>query len=253
MRPLLFLLALVLVPSPSAAAQISAVYEVRWLGLRIATSRVEARVEGGEYRLQLVSDYAALLSSGRITGEATGRVEGERVLPRRYSLGATGDPERQSLVEFERGEARRITITPPLEPDWPQGRVPLRPEHQRGVVDPLSALVLAAIRAGEEGAACRTTLPVFTGVSRFDVTLSPMPAPRPRRGEAQAAAPAPLTCRITFTPISGHRPANQTVRVVQQAREMRVEFEPQATGGTRLPRRIEIPTRWGTVSIVRRG
>ena len=245
-------LLLVALSGPAAADTIEATYEVRWIGVRIATARVTASIEGQRYSLALDSRYSVVVSRGRIIGRVEGQLAGRRVLPAVYSLGSSGEPEQRSAMAFEGGNARRITIEPPLPPDWNTGRIALQPQHQRSVVDPLSALVLAALHAGvSRDDACRSTLPIFSGVSRFDVVLSPAETPRPRRGERREGPP-PISCRIRFVPIAGHRPANVTVRELERAPAMRVEFEAEPTGNIRMPQRIEIPTRYGTVSITRR-
>jgi hypothetical protein len=245
-------LALVLsLAASSVAKAVEASYDVRWLGVRIATARVTGAFEGQRYSLSIDSRYAVLISRGQITGRAEGELRGGRVLPTAYRLGASGEPEQRSAMTFEAGAARRISIEPPLPPDWNVGRIPLEPQHQRDVIDPLSALVLAAVRAGaSRDDACRSTLPVFSGVSRFDVVLSPA-EPRPLRRGERREGPPPIACRIRFVPIAGHRPANVTVRELQRAPAMLVEFEPELTGNVRMPRRIEIPTRYGTVSVTR--
>lgn len=238
--------------APAVAATVSATYDVRFAGIRIATAQVNSTIAGGDYSMDLTTRYNVLLYSGTITGRVSGRLVGDRLQPRDYSLASSGEPERRSAITFDGGNARRIVIEPPLEPDWNEGRVILRPQHQRGVLDPLSGFVYAALRAGsDEANACRTTVPVFSGVSRFDVALSPA-EPRPAQAGGRAPrGPDVVSCRIRFVPIAGHRPANATIRALQSASAMRIEFERATSGPARLPHRIVIPTRYGTVSIQR--
>lgn len=242
-----------------AAAQdsVTATYDVRYLGIRIATARIDGGMENGRYRLTLESRYSVVVYSGTITSRVLGALAGDRLVPGNYTLEATGDPQRRSAIAFENGAAKTVTIVPPLEPDWNEGRVALQPQHMRNVLDPLSGFVLASMRAGANPEdACRTTVPVFSGVSRFDVALEPIPAaPVPANaGRApRREGPDVISCRIRFVPIAGHRPVNQTVQALQAAESMRIDFERRLTGTVRLPHRIEIPTRFGTVSIRRTG
>lgn len=237
-----------------ASDGLKATYDVRFAGIRIATARIAASLNDTVYTMDFTSDYSVLFYSGTISGRVVGRIAGERVQPQDYMLGSTGDPPRRSAMSFDGSTVRNITIEPPLEANWNEGRIVLQPQHRRGVLDPLSGLIYAAMRAGTgEQDACRTTVPVFSGVSRFDVALSPV-EPRPIRAAANSRqTPDVISCRIRFVPIAGHRPANQTVRVLQASSTMRVDFERAVTGNVRMPYRIEIPTRFGTVAIQRTG
>jgi hypothetical protein len=240
--------------SARAAEEAVTTYDVRFAGIRIATSRVATTVRGSTYRMDFSSDYSVLIYSGRITGTATGRIEGdrERLRPASFTLGATGDQPQRSTIGFVGNVARRIAVEPALPPDWNQGRVQLRPQHSRNVLDPISGVLFAAMRAGgDERSVCRTTVPVFSGVSRFDVVLSPAEGRVVRAAMGGRRQPDVISCRIRFVPIAGHRPTNATIRALVEATGMRVDFDREATNGFRAPRRIEIPTRYGTVAIQR--
>ena len=67
------------------------------------------------------------------------------------------------------GNVSALAIVPPL--DEKPDRVPLKDVHKRGVVDPVSALLMPATSAGSltEPANCNRTIPVFDGAARFDV------------------------------------------------------------------------------------
>ena len=73
---------------------------------------------------------------------------------------------------LQAGNVAAIDIAPPLD-DKPD-RVPIAEPHKRGVVDPVSALLMPVAGRGEpmDPENCNRILPVFDGASRFDVTLS---------------------------------------------------------------------------------
>ena len=70
------------------------------------------------------------------------------------------------------GNVAAVEITPPL--DEKPDRVPLKDEDKKGVVDPVSALLMPAITRGKliDPANCNRTIPIFDGAARFDVVLS---------------------------------------------------------------------------------
>ena len=65
-----------------------------------------------------------------------------------------------------------VEITPPI--DQKPDRVPVKDGDKKGVVDPVSALLMPAVSAGNliDSANCNRTIPIFDGAARFDVVLS---------------------------------------------------------------------------------
>lgn len=233
----------------AGVSAVDAVYEVRFAGIHISTAHITGRFEGPSYRLDLDSHYSVFLYSGTITGHVTGKLVGDRLVPEHYSLASSGDPEHRSAIDFEGTTASKVGIEPPLPPDWDLGRIRLQPKDSRDVVDPMSALVLASLRAGGDPAeACKATLPVFSGVSRFDVVLTPADANLRRRNRSPRDT---IACAARYLPISGHRPSNRTVQAIAASTGLSIEYDVVPIGPVRLPRRIIIPTRLGTVTIER--
>ena len=233
----------------------TAFYEVRYAGIRIATSKVTGLVDGSAFRMSIDSEYNVVFYSGTLTGRVSGKRQGERILPQNYSMVSGGDPEYRTSIEYDGATARKIILEPPLEPNWNEGRVPLKPEHSQNVFDPMSAFVFASLRAGQDGDnACNTTVPVFTGLSRFDIVLQPRAAKAvPARAIAKRKTQiATISCTARFVPIAGHKPSNQTIKALTEAANpILIDFDAVPTGPVRMPRRIEIPTRFGTVVIDR--
>jgi hypothetical protein len=251
LRAAALVLPLLLAALPAAAQ--STVYEVRWAGIRIATATINGALEDGNYAMTLDARYRVLVWSGTVSGRVEGRVLNGRLVPRTFRMRSSGSPANASEMDFEGGAARNIRIEPPLPADWNNGRVPLRPEHQRGVLDPMSAIFQMAFTAGADPeSACGRTLPVFTGTTRVDIGTSPRPTPV-TRASARASEPPPgPSCTLSFMPVAGHRPVNATIRALQAARDIRVEFDAEATGAVRLLRSMHVPKSYGTLSIEKR-
>lgn len=242
--------------SPLAAQDVgTAFYDMRYAGIRIATSKVTGSIDGNSFRMSLDSEYSLVIYSGTVTGRVSGRRQGERLIPQSYSMMSGSDPEYVTKIEYDGTHARKIIIEPPLEPGWGDGRVPLKAEHSQNVFDPMSAFVMASLKAGQDiNSACAASLPVFTGLSRFDIVLSPRPAPaKAARVLARSkTSPAVISCAARFVPIAGHKPSNQTIKALtESASPILIDFDVELTGPVRMPRRIEIPTRFGTVVIER--
>lgn len=251
LRAAAVLVSLLLAALPAAAQ--STVYDVRWAGIRIATATINGALEDGNYAMTLDARYRVLVWSGSVSGRVEGRIVNGRLVPRMFRMRSSGSPANASEMDFEGGVARNIRIEPPLPADWNNGRVPLRPEHQRGVLDPMSALFQIALTAGlDPESVCGRTLPVFTGTTRVDIGTAPRAVPVTRASARANERPPGPSCTLRFTPVAGHRPVNATIRALQAARDMRVEFDAEATGTVRLLRSMHVPTSYGTLSIEKR-
>lgn len=241
--------------APGLAAEVGSIYyDVRYAGIHIATSKISGSVENNAYNLSIDSDYSVVFYSGTVSGRVNGKRQGDKIFPQTYLMASGGEPEYRTGIEFEANAARKITIEPPLEPNWNEGRVPLKPENSQNVLDPMSALVFASLHAGLDAKnACNTTLPVFTGLSRFDLIFSPQET-KPTAARAvpkKEDGPPIIRCKVRFVPVAGHRPSNLTIKVLTETTSISIDFDAEPVGPVRLPRRIEIPTRFGTVVVAR--
>src|SRR5690606_35840702 len=111
---------------------------------------------------------------------------------------------RRISLAMSRGRVKQETIDPPL-PHRPD-RVPLTQEHKRGVVAPISALLMPVLSKGgpQEAGNCDRTLPIFEGTERFDIRLSYL---RTEMVKTQKGYEGPaVVCRASYDAIAGHRP-----------------------------------------------
>ena len=69
-----------------------------------------------------------------------------------------------------------------------QDRVPVTAAHTRGIIDPVSALLMPTQGRGEplDPDNCNRTLPVFDGATRFNVVLSYAELPARSRSPAMS-------------------------------------------------------------------
>jgi hypothetical protein len=141
-----------------------------------------------------------------------------------------------------------VTALSASEPKPHPDRVELTEAHRRGIVDPLTALLVP--RAGDGApneAACRRTIAVFDGRRRFDLKLAfkRMDTVKAERGYAGPA----VVCAVTFQPVAGHRSSSTMVKFLSQGRDIEMAFVPVA--GTRLlaPFRITIVSMLGNLVV----
>jgi hypothetical protein len=244
-RLILLTLALVLAARPGdATLDEDAVYDLSIAGVPVGAAGLTVSRDGGRYAIDGRADIGFLMFGGEGRARSEGAAAGAGFRPDRYRLAYQGvrRPGRVE-IDFRDGEAVRTLREPAPETfdDPGEERAPLEPVHLRDVVDPLAALVVpAAADAGAE-TVCRGVLPVFSGYVRFDLALSGG-APDPEGGVA---------CGVTYRPVAGHRLDSASVRRMSAPGAVRLSMAP-LDDGLWAPRRLALPTRFGTFEMVRR-
>ncbi len=190
--------------APAAAEPVSVSYRamagVRPIGegaltLTLEGNRYAASVEG------LLTAPLTTLADKRAFAEVAGTLVRRALLPDRYAAGvARSRTAVRVAVTFADGAVGSLSIEPRAPPD--PKRIPLAERHRRGVVDPVSALIVPAAGPGYAPlSACSRMQAVFDGWTRYDVALFPS------RVETVVLHGTPLTtfvCRLRSQPVAGH-------------------------------------------------
>lgn len=236
-------------PAPDAhagGASFNATYGITLGGFPVGEADVDARSDGRRYDIEIqarVTGIAGLVSNGRGAATASGRVDGERVVPSAFAVNsASSRASRTVRMGLSGGSVSAVEIVPPL-PEHPD-RVPVRSSHRRGVVDPVSAFIFPGRnrRAIDDPAQCERTIPVFDGASRFDIVLS---YGETRTIQKPGYSGSVLVCRARFRALAGHRPGRESVRFMEENRDMAVWLAPIAETDSLFPLRIEVRTQIG--------
>jgi hypothetical protein len=241
------------VATPGGAARadsrLEAHYSVSVAGLTVGKTDVAVVIGGSEYT-STASGRASGLLRTLVTGEGTlgtrGAVLDNRLMPANFSARTVGDDETSAVtMTLEGGDAKDITAET-SDPD--AERVPLTAEHRKGIVDPLSALLVQVGGTGVVAAAeaCQRTLPIFDGRRRFDLTLS---YKRIDQVKAKGYAGPAVVCAVAFKAIAGHRVGSPLVKYLGGGREIELTLAPIA--GTRLlaPFRLSIANMLGNIVV----
>lgn len=238
----LFAAALLAVAPPALAkdgwpAEVAAVYKVTFNGFEIGNFRFTSKLDGEKYTLEGSSKLSVVLGAFKWRGvfKSTGAIGEDGAEPTAYDFGYRSGSKRGSVkMTLDGGGISRVALDPPKEPS--RSTVPLKPEHMRNVVDPLSAIM--GLTRHDSGDPCRRKLAVFDGQRRFDLALSRAPGQGPR-----ARSGGIYVCRIAYAPVAGHKANKENKALSEGVIEVVMRHVPDAN--LLAPSKITIPTAWG--------
>ncbi len=233
-------------PKTAAPVEIGGQYTIYFNGFNIGDVRLDQRHSGRSYIASSTVELSALLGAFHWKGETrvAGTVSGGVVRPSGYDFDFAGSSASGLVrMRFDEAGVSELTALPetPSTPDF----VPISRPHVKGVIDPLSALVMMS--RPSSGSPCGRKLALFDGKQRFDVALVLL------RKEQIASSPGqPLSegvvCRVRYTPVAGYRNTAET-RALADSQDIEVSMRSVPQAGIWVPYRVKLPTMAGAVTI----
>jgi len=225
-------------------------YSVHLIGLPLGSAGLNGSIDPDTYKIEAtarLSGIAAVISNSKGAAVSTGSLEGRKPAPATYATTSSSSVMTRTIrMALNGGDVRAVDISPPIEE--PPDRIPVTENQRRGIVDPLSALLMP-IGEGEglmSPSSCNRTIPVYDGFTRFDVVLS-------YSGTKQvkiAVYSGPVViCAARYVPISGHRPNRHVTEFMAQNKDMEVWLAPLANTRVLVPYKISVATLVGTTVI----
>ncbi|MDQ0468052.1 DUF3108 domain-containing protein [Labrys wisconsinensis] len=238
-------------PALAGSGAVAIRYAMTLAGLPIGAAALDASVAGnGAYRIKVsarVGGILSLVSDGKGAATASGRMGTAKPMPTGYALNnISGNKQQTVQMVIADGAITDVAINPDLR--YRSDRVPVTEADKRGVIDPVSAMLMPVAGGGETmaPAACDRTLAVFDGAQRFDIKLA---YSRMDQVASKGYSGQAVVCSARYTPISGHRPDREQTKFMAANRDMEVWLAPVA--GTRVlaPARIVVGTQIGRLVI----
>ncbi len=225
-------------------------YSVHLIGLPLGSAGLNGSIDPDTYKIEAnarLSGIAAVISNSKGAAVSTGSLDGRKPAPATYATTSSSSVMTRTIrMALNGGDVRAVDISPPIEE--PPDRIPVTENQRRGIVDPLSALLMP-IGEGEglmSPSSCNRTIPVYDGFTRFDVVLS-------YSGTKQvkiAGYSGPVViCAARYIPISGHRPNRHVTEFMAQNKDMEVWLAPLANTRVLVPYKISVATLVGTTVI----
>lgn len=227
--------------------EVQAVYKVHFNGFELGTVAFNATVHAQTYTLSGDAQLSALLGVLQWRGETrtAGTLTGNTPKPAGYAFDFNGIGKSGSVrMNFAGDSVTNVSHVPPLPP-LPD-IVPVREQHLKGVLDPLSAVMALSRSAGNNP--CGRTISVFDGRQRFDLMLSFRRQERVIEARPSGQPGIAFVCRVRYIPIAGYRMTEETQHMAT-APGLEVALRPVPTANLFVPYQITIPTPAGSATL----
>jgi hypothetical protein len=251
-RPFQAFLALACLVAPAHAdGKLEAQYKITLAGITVGAGSWTLDVGEETYSGSASAKVAGalqLVASGEGSATARGQIAGGKIVPLSYTLNSTRGSKTDNVrMAMAANIVRDFSAVPPPSPGG--DRVPLTPEHKKGVVDPGSAAILPVAGTGEllRPEACNRTVPVFDGRQRYDLVMSydRMETAKDVRGYTGQL----VVCRIAYRPVAGHRSGREDLITLADNQTIEAWFGPVAGSRVLVPVRVSLATTFGMLVI----
>jgi hypothetical protein len=231
-------------------ATVRALYEVNFNGFTVGTFEFVSQAEEQSYSLTGTAQLTLLLGAFTWIGETRSFgliANDESPKPAAFSFDfrTNNNKSGSTKVDFANGGVFEVRNTPPakLKPDT----VPLRDQHLKGVIDPLSAIMVVARYANPDP--CDHRLPIFDGKERFDLVLSYKGQVKVSEQQPSGQPAIAHVCRVKYRPIAGHKVDAESSHLATSD-AIEVSLRPIPSANVLIPYQITIPTLIGYATIV---
>ena len=189
-----------------------------------------------------------LISPGKGSAAARGNFVDGKLSPVSYSVSSeSGERWEEIRIGLVAGVVREVSIVPPKSP--PADRIPVTDEHRKGIVDPMSAMIMpvsgSGILAGADG--CNRTLAIYDGRVRYDLVMSYVRT-EPAKDVKGYTGPL-IVCRVAYRPVAGHRPNRLQTKYMVENENIFAWLAPVAGTRALAPVRVSIGTMIGTLEV----
>lgn len=247
--------ALFLATAPASSAdiwpaQVHALYDINFNGLNVGTFEFNSSHDGHSYTLNGAGRLSLLLGALKWSGDTrtTGQLASEKTQPNSFTFGYSGTGKSGSTrMAFAGNQVTQVLHEPPSPPK--DDIVPVQPQHLKGVLDPLTAIM--AVSRGTDGNPCDRRIPIYDGKARFDLVLSPRGMVRLSEQRPSGQPGEGYVCRVKYQPIAGHK-ADQETKYIAASEGIEIVLRPIPSANVFVPYKITVPTMAGSATITSR-
>jgi hypothetical protein len=230
-------------------ARVHASYDIDFNGLSVGTFDFTSSNDGQTYSLSGNGKLSLLLGAFRWQGETrtTGKLSGDITKPQNFAFGYKGSTKSGSTrMSFANDTVTSVLHEPPSPPK--PGTVPVLPEHLKGVLDPLTAMMAVS---GASLNPCSRRIPIYDGKARFDLVLSPRGMVDLREQRPSGQPGQGHVCRVKYIPIAGHK-ADEESKFMAATDGIELILRPIPSANVFVPYKITVPTGAGPATLTSR-
>jgi hypothetical protein len=242
--------ALVVSAAAARADDVHVTYRVSLIGLPIGAVNLNADLTPTSYSIQgdaKATGLARILANARGASAGTGAIVQGHVSPATFATIAADSKMTRTIRMALAGNAvTGVEISPPF--DEKPDRVPLGPGDEKGVVDPVGAVIIPAPASGPivSPAACDRKVPIFDGYTRFDIDLTYVGE---RRVATKGYEGPVVVCAARYVPIAGHRRDRPATKFMADNKDLEVWLAPIEHDHVLIPFRVSVRTMIGTTVV----
>lgn len=225
-------------------------YSVHLIGLPLGSAGLNGSIDPENYKIEAnarLTGIASVVSNSKGAAVSTGSLEGRKPAPATYATTSSSSVMTRTIrMALNAGTVRAVDISPPIEE--PPDRIPVTDTQRKGIVDPLSALIMpiGETETPMSPSSCNRTIPVYDGFTRFDVVLNYSGT---KQVKAVGYTGPVIVCAARYVPISGHRPNRRVTEFMAENKDMEVWLAPLSTARVLVPYKISVATLVGTTVI----
>ncbi len=229
---------------------VRAAYDVNFNGIKVGTFEFSSETKGTNYTLTGNAALSLLLGAFKWNGEsrASGSVSTATPKPQGFTFDFKSNSKVGSTkMSFADDAVTNVTHVPP--PKLRENVVPVLPQHLKGALDPLSAVLV--ISKGTSANPCTRRIPIYDGKQRFDLLLAPRGQVPLTERQPSGQPVSGFVCRVKYLPIAGHKIDDETKHMAQTD-GIEIILRPIPSANVFVPYQITIPTIAGAATLVSR-
>ncbi len=234
----------------SWATLVSSSYKLNFTGFgEVGKINFQTSLNGAEYSTVGSSEIKIPLIytwSSKING--SGKLIGETPKPSAYLFSSQGKAiigstkHHSTRLGFHDNSIQHVTILPPHTPGGSK-YVPLRPEHMKEGLDPITAVMMLTRLNNSDP--CNRNIPIFDGKHRFDLQMSSAGQQKVVEARPSGQPVIGFVCKVKYVPIAGHKNNDETKHASEKT-EIEVLLRPVPSANLLVPYRVTVATKYGT-------
>ncbi|WP_319532565.1 DUF3108 domain-containing protein [uncultured Cohaesibacter sp.] len=233
----------------ASATQIDARFGISIAGIPVGSGTVKASVNGRDYSIDgyaQTTGVSKLFIDSKGRAISKGRFSGAKSLPSMYALNSKEDKIHNVVqIAMHSGNVSNFSASPPVANH--SDRIPLTRVHTRGIIDPMSGLLMSVKsknnRIGKS--VCDRTVRMFDGRWRYNFELFYKGTEQVRLSDGKGYVGPVTKCGAKMRFVAGHRPNKKSTKFMENNKDIEAWFIPVGDDPVVAVYRLQVGTMVG--------